>query len=409
MGITFFGVIWMILIFLFFFLEIKYLFLLTLISMTLQCDVVFLINSELGIGPAIITSVAFILKSIMYNTKVVVVKDKVKIFLIMFLICTTITTYYIDESIDKLSHFIQIYVYVICFFRMMSISDSIPINFKVKSVKAVICVVSIVGILQMLHSSGILDLRSILRPLIYNEIWDDSIVFNKSYLLFRFYSSFMEPSYCSVFLVGVFFYLLSIEGNENRNITMIIILGIEIVLTTSATAYGAMCIVGGLFICSKTNKKFMKYIVPIITIIFLIVMLFGWHDIENLIHMKLASGSGRTRTNWNRAGIRAFYESPLIGNGYKNVRASSFAITLLGEFGILGTGLFVLPLICIIKEIFVKDDIFIVASSWFVIGALISMIIACPDLSLTPFWLAMYVYAISKRKRVKYERRSEYI
>ena len=113
MGITFFGVIWMILIFLFFFLEIKYLFLLTLISMTLQCDVVFLINSELGIGPAIITSVAFILKSIMYNTKVVVVKDKVKIFLIMFLICTTITTYYIDESIDKLSHFIQIYVYVI--------------------------------------------------------------------------------------------------------------------------------------------------------------------------------------------------------------------------------------------------------------------------------------------------------
>ena len=186
-------------------------------------------------------------------------------------------------------------------------------------------------------------------------------------------------------------------------------LGVEIALTTSATAFGAMFITGALFICSNTNKKFMKYIVPIVMVIFILVVCFGWNDIVNQILIKLASGSGRTRRNWNKAGLNAFFESPLIGMGYKNVRASSFFITLLGEFGILGTGLFALSLICVIKEIFIKDDKFAVASSWFVVGSVIAMIIACPDLSLAPFWMAMYIYAISHGRMSINEERIECI
>lgn len=409
MSITFFGVIWMVLIFICFFLEIKYLFLLTLISMTLQCDVIFLINTELGIGPAIVTSLAFIFKSIIYNARVIIIKDKIKNFFILFMICVTITTCYMDKSMEKITSFFQIYVYIICFFRMISIRDSISIKFSSNCVKVIILFISIVGVLQMLHSSSLVDLSFILRPLIYNESWDYSIVFNKSYLLFRFYSTFMEPSYCSVFLVGVFFYLLSIEGKDNRNIGLMIMLGVEIALTTSATAFGAMFITGVLFICSNTNKKFMKYIVPIVMVIFILVVCFGWNDIVNQILIKLASGSGRTRRNWNKAGLNAFFESPLIGMGYKNVRASSFFVTLLGEFGILGTGLFALSLICVIKEIFIKDDKFAVASSWFVVGSVIAMIIACPDLSLAPFWMAMYIYAISHGRMSINEERIECI
>ena len=160
------------------------------------------------------------------------------------------------------------------------------------------------GVIQWLTSNNILPLKSILKAIIYNDN-GGSVAFLAGSK--RLYSTFMEPSYFAGFLVGSFFYLLSITDKWKENYFLMGSIFVELLLTRSSTGYGAFAILCVLFIITSkkmsTQRKILLILIGIIGVFF--AFAFAYKTLDAVIFSKGQTGSAGTRNVWNIYAARA--------------------------------------------------------------------------------------------------------
>ena len=392
---TLFGIIWILLIF-FCFLhkDIKYMLFLTIISMLIQCSNVFNFPN-LRCGPQIITSFAFIIKSLLYKDIDKEV-DNNNMGIPLLIIYIFINYLLINSNSGaNILNLIQIAIYTITFIRIKIVYKFISDEFIDKCIKYITYIILFVGFFNIFINLLGLSKNNIIGILLFNDSKNPNIYYYMNST--RFYSTFMEPSYVAGLLCGLFLYY-HIKCNElssTSNILIEVLLGLAIILTKSSTAYGTFLIIMSTYYLKNIKKRSTWFYIFAGIIIF--ALIFTCTDILNqVIFKKSVSSSARVREIWNNQARNAFYIKPIFGNGYKTLRASSLYLNILGELGAVGL---IIYFNIIRKFLFPilhnKDKKNNIIYNYLVLALIISQLIACPDLDLCSFWLVMYIYKMN--------------
>lgn len=400
---TIFGVLWILLIvFCLCKQDIKYMLSLTLFSMVLQCSNVIQMGS-LSVGPQVITNIAFIIMMLLITLKHHTIKIRrlrlvsLSLFLLVFIVI--ISSYMNGILSSSGMKILQIIIYAISFCIIQRLSEKVDKEYQYNMIRKITVFILVMGVIQILITANIIPRISLIKVLFYNE--DAYNVYFNHNNYYRLMSTFMEPSYCGCFLVGSFFYFLSTWRGSKRDSWLLIWLAFEILLTQSSTAYGALAIVGLLFLLQSDNKKVKKVVIPLCILVLVFMLTIGYEILDAVILSKASSGSANTRYYWNQAAIEAFNSSKILGTGFKSTRASSIIYSLLGELGILGFGAYLLLNISIcISVINIKRYTpQYIAACYALLAVVVGQIIACPDLEFCVYWLFLDFVGLCSLKK----------
>lgn len=400
---TLFGIVWMLMLFYTFVRNsIKPILTLLLFSMLFQCNNVIQIG-DITCGPQLITSFCFNIRyliSFKSQKQERIKRTPIESLLILLTVYVIIQSSIIHglHSTNILLKYFQLATYTISFICIGNVSKNLDTNYLYKIIFYLTAFILVVGCLQMLVNMLHISKNNPLKYLIYNDT-TGGVCYYKD--LNRFYSTFMEPSYCSGLLSGLlFFYLVTFSEQSEISHKKLIIVGILIAIfaTLSPTAYGATALLA-IFYYIKNRKK--NYMIILMFIGFVVLGVgFFTGVFETLINAKLNSKSGVARSMWNENSIELFNQSPVIGNGYKTSRASSIIYTILAELGLVGFAVFCFLTFSIIKQLFSSKKL-LCGCAMIVLANIIAGIIACPDLDLCTLWLSLFI--LSMCKNIKYQ------
>lgn len=405
---TIFGIIWIMLILVTFCMkDIKYILTLTLVGMLFQCSNVIVINEGITCGTQLITSFAFIIKSLTYKYKKAIGSNKDEKFAILFIYILINSFLINNENSLNFLGILQLFVYILTFYRIKKISDFIDKDYLDKCIRIITLIIIGVGFITIFINLLGVSKNNLLQILLYNEKNNPNIYYYKNSN--RFYSTFMEPSFVAGVLVGLFayFYLKDRSDLKKYDKVLLLLIGIAILLTFSSTAYGTLAITL-IIIWSKSIKKKKTWFFIILAAISFLTMLMTTDILDKVIFNKSSTSSGIVRDIWNKHAYNSFIENPVFGTGYKTLRASSLALDILGELGVIGLILYLVAIFNSIKYIFTKKNPKNYFSSVLILAMIISQFIACPDLDLCSFWLVMYIYALSPEETKKDRKGDEY-
>ena len=216
MSLTLFGIIWLVLIaHTFIRLKLKHFIFLTLFSMIFQCNNVIMIGSQ-GIGPQLITSFFFILRSLSVKG----IRSRANITSITlfcwgcFFICILINAQINGIFSDIILDIIQILIYFMCAVRMYKCRYVLSANDYKKYVLGIISFIAIFAPIQFLATNGIIP-RGLLEPFFFNDP-NPVVYFHRPEIYKRLLATFMEPSYCSSFLVGSIAFTFHLRSEINK-------------------------------------------------------------------------------------------------------------------------------------------------------------------------------------------------
>ena len=392
---TFFGAIWILLIVYCMCSKIENMIVLTIISSTIQCSNVIVLNG-VGIGPQVITSIACIARIWLAwrNLKVTIYLQKLLLFLgtIGIFLCVLLSSIINGVISQNYMRIMQLVIYMLI--RKLTIA------------------LMIIGAIQIGITSGILPRLSIIRELLYNDTTSDVIYYTRDNY-HRILSTYMEPSYFAGFAVGSFYYFLFYKEKRSENIVLLGIIMAEILLTFSSSAYGAFAFAGIIFLASSKEKNLKILIIVGATLGFVVMYTFFFDVLDTVIFSKATSGSAVARHYWNLAAIRNFNSSPVWGVGYKMSRASSIIYTILSEIGIIGMIVYIQLNLTILFPIlsirYKKTDNETKGLRLAIISVVLTQLIAVPDLDICTYWMWMNLLALriainqqnSKRKVIK--------
>lgn len=403
MTITFFGVLWFLLLsFLLLYNDIEAAIVVLLFSMVLQCDNVIVLG-EKGIGPQIITSAFFVLYYFISSYKPVVKKDfKSKRFVIsLFLLCLYILVNSIlcKKVTENYRDVVLLYVYLCASICLYNVRNSLPEKNIWNIVVKLYVFLLVVGMFQILATMYVIP-KWLFTELLYNDT-SESVYFHWQEPYFRMMSTFMEPSYYSGLLCGLIGVIIYNKKRlDNANIYIVCGL-LELALTFSTTGYLTfICILIVLLLLDGSHNNIMKYL-PIFIAIFLFVVLSWDTIISNIILNKLETGSGETRQLWNLKALDEFLSHTIIGGGYMTVRASSLILTIMANLGIMGLLFYLFVIFSCIYPLFKGNQEskgLSISVRLVFISVVISQMIACPDLSLCTFWLSIYLVVLTDSK-----------
>lgn len=408
---TLFGIVWVFVItYCFLKKDIRYMAFVTLLFMCFQSVNVLYLKSS-GVGPQILTSIVFIFRSFFCGNGVIrIFRNKknrlLDIGLILLMVLVLYSSLRNGVLQERTLTVLQLFFYIGCFICMERVLRGLEEETVYRMLKNCIIIIAMIGIIQWLVSMEILHLRLFLKVFIYNED-GNAVGFNS--LSRRVYSTFMEPSYFSGFVVGAFYYLLSISTKWKENVVLMGILFVELLLSRSSTGFGAFLIVGVVFIAVSHNINIQWKIVIIVgAIAGFLLLYFGFYDLlDSVIFSKTQTGSFRTRNAMNYRAMQAYKTAPWFGIGYKEVRGSSIISTLLGQLGVLGLTLYILINIKICLPVMQKKErtycsILSDGARLGLLSAVVCQVIACPDVDLCTYWFWMYAVAVHLAVSEKY-------
>ena len=195
---TFFTVIWLIVIIYCFAQKgMKPMLYATLIFMTFQCANVIEIGDRAA-GPQVLTSMLFVVKYVLaHRGKIKIIKSKELTainVLMIFLVLEIVYSSMINNTLEqKLLNIIQLCSYMVCYIFMRRSARLLDDEGIYTIVRNVIVFVVVMGVIQWLTTMHILPIRSLLKPLIYN---DDSLNvyfnYNDSFHNLRVYAMFID-------------------------------------------------------------------------------------------------------------------------------------------------------------------------------------------------------------------------
>ncbi|MCV9967743.1 hypothetical protein OIU34_38655 [Pararhizobium sp. BT-229] len=216
------------------------------------------------------------------------------------------------------------------------------------------------------YSTNSSDLLSIIRNANYRMLNDGDIEGFK-----RIVGSFPEAGAFGYTALALFTFvlMLGLEGFPARFLGAIAsALAVALVLCTSTTAYAASAITTliVLIFCiarilrNNATSRHLVYVAVCLFALPLLVMTVMlipamWESISNLVHAtvttKLESQSGEERMRWNAQALNSLLETNGMGAGVGSIRASSFVVALLANVGILGTIIFFLFLLSLVRSV----------------------------------------------------------
>lgn len=393
---TLFGIIWLcIIIVAFLYKDIKPMIYVTIIGMLWQ-STDFIATDNFSCGPQLVTSMFFILKSIISTSKISFKISLRKTMVSFVPLMIYILIGYLKNTQINIFDVVIIYIYIITFYCLKRYTKNVERNSFEKIIFYITLILLIIGAFQIFINVFHLPKENIIKTLFFNDVsGGDTYYYSNST---RFYSTFMEPSYVAGLIVGLFMYFFLREDNKCRHYIVMALLLIAILLTYSSTAYGTLAIILFLY-CLKNIKKRKTWMYIILAVCAIIVIGTFTDILDEVIFKKSETGSARTRNRWNQYAISIFLEKPITGLGYGTIRASSLFYSLLAELGIIGFGLYLLPIVNICKDLFkVRKNFQLESAIFMVLSMIIAQMIACPDLDLCSFWLVMYLYAIVPKK-----------
>lgn len=389
---TLFGIIW--LIYLLYCISRKgyyHILCCLLLAMVLQCDNIVVLG-ETGIGPQVLTSLAFITYYLIKNHFCIKINRQNKLALLgIFILSIPI---FKSVNIENILRVIMLFSYIFTAYLLSTLSSKITEEELYIALYRTTLIVLVIGFTEMLMTSGIVPRIWLFRTFIYNDV-----VNSQFYLpIIRFFSTFQEASYCAPFLIAMFFYFLETHNSRKSCNYILALLILAIILTFSTTAYVCFLVILLLWALYSQNRKAKKIIIPLSILGLVFMATFGYSIIENVIINKMSSGSGVTRSNWNRSAIQAFQSSKIWGTGYKTQRASSLMYTLLAELGVVGFfGYVIFNLGLVLK----KGEPLIRKSSLMIISGVICCFIACPDVDLCSYWLIVYIVLLMESQSIR--------
>lgn len=399
---TLFGYLWLVIVICCFLRkDMKYMAFITLLFMCFQSANVLYFNNR-GVGPQILTSIMFIARSVLnHGTIIRIAKDRKKNYVDIFLLLLLGVVLYSSVKNDVLEErtlaVIQLIVYVVCFICMERTLKGMGEAEIYSMIRGITIIILTIGVLQWLTAMKILNLRDILKVLVYNDN-GSSVAFNSQ--IKRLYSTFMEPSYFAGFVVGAFYYFFSISTKWKENIILMCGLFIELLLSKSSAAFGAFLVVGIVFVAVSRNIDFQwKIAIIACGVMGFLFLYFGFYELlDSVIFSKADTGSYRTRLAMNNRAMRAFQASPWYGTGYKSVRGSSIVNTLLGQLGMSGLALYLIVNIKIFAAVLMKKQrtfcsVLYDGARFGLLSAVACQVIACPDVDLCTYWFWMYAVA----------------
>ena len=402
MQITLFGIIWFsFAIFALYTKGFKFATIFTLVSMTLQCDNVIYI-SGVGIGPQLLSSIVFLFKLIINQHLIHFKLDYSVIFGGLGLIAVICLSSVLNLGFD-FEVFIRI-VQLVVYFLVFVFLKYIRI-FNHKEIKKVLIGISyyllIMAVIQTSIGVGILPKLQLFSLLFYNTI-NQTFFGGSNY--FRICSTFMESSYFAIVLCALIIYFYLDEKKNKHNYIILVTALIELVLTFSSTAFGAIAVTFLIYLVLNFGHNIKRDgKILIFGIICFIFLFFTTDVIQTVIFDKLDfahSASGSARKSWDMTAYDNFLSSKVIGIGYKQSRASSLVYSLLGELGILGLITYFAFVFGQIKYIF-KRQSYLNTFSWMVLVAIICQLIAVPDLDMCSTWMVFYIFAIAAANKPK--------
>ncbi len=391
---TLFGVLWILIsIYCFSRRDIRYMVSILIFSMTLQCNTVIQIGA-LSSGPQLYTSLLFILKFLIWKKgKVSKFSNWLEKSIFLLLIYIVIQTCFLSTNITYVLIFkiIQLFIYGFTCFFLGQVARQLNEEYVYRLIKSLTIFLLIVGGLELLIGFFNISRENPLKYLIYNE--QSGVAYYKN--IVRFYSTFMEPSYCSGTIVGLlFFYVETYSDQTSFKYKQLIIglLSLAIVLTLSPTAYGALAVVLIIYVLRNYKKRKLWFLAPVGII--LIVIGFQSGLFSDIIITKLNSKSGVARSNLNSHAFELFKTSPIFGNGYKTSRASSVLFTMLAELGLTGACIYSSTVLFTIYKA-IKGNKLIGGAAFILLCNFVASTLSCPDLDLCGLWLAYYIFSVA--------------
>lgn len=408
MSITVFGFCWLgALCLVFISNNVRYMVFMTLFSVIFQSASVIVIGDD-GVGPLIITSFAMIVWNVWKSGgRLIIAKHggrvykKISICAVLLLVLVILISWgnnrmnYRWQPIVFWMYFTQLMLYILCYFSCWNVCKWIDSEKVHGILMNVILFVAVVGAVQFMVTSGILPRSPLLNTFIYTPDTNSAYYWYERY--YRVFSTFMEPSYCSAFLVGAFYYIISFRDPRRKELLLAVVLLVEIILTFSSTGYGAFFVCGILYLFFSKNKKYMWILLPfgVCAVLFLGVTGELSVVLNQVIFKKMNTGSGYTRRVMDGRAMNGFLQAKIWGVGYKNVRGSSFLISLAGQLGIMGIVSWCMSWLPLFVETWKNRNKEILAAAIYLLaGAICSMVIAVPDIDFCVFWGAMYMAAM---------------
>ncbi|MHC3376733.1 hypothetical protein [Ligilactobacillus equi] len=420
---TYFGFVWMLLLFLacllvFFSNQIEYLVTLVIVAGTLQSTNFWELDG-LVVGAQVLTSLLFggVMFLMVGARKLILGKFpletqpwRTRLWVLMmlgYIICLSFLQGTFGTNALKIW---QLASYIICFYYMYVAGKLIPAGYLLRLVRGVTIYILVVGFLQLLMSVHVLPKFMLISEFFWNDgkvpSIDDG---NLSYIVkfwtpevyFRLFATFMEPSYFASFAVGAFFFFLS-QPKTWGNLAILGFLLLEIGLSMSSTAYGAL-MVTGLFYILLAQKGSSSLGLLLGGGAVGITMYFACYGVlDRVLFSKLAGGSANSRLNWNAEAYRTFLGSPVFGIGYKEKRANDIWHTLLAEQGICGLVIYVGFILSLVAPLFKPRNMYsrdYLSAVWAVLGCVVTLSIAVPDLDLGVFWMWLNILALARGRQ----------
>lgn len=409
MTITLFGIFWIIISIIFLFKKIEHNFFLLLWSCVFQANAVLIIG-ENDISSLFVSSIFFIIKNLFTLRSIRKLEKKSLVPLFFFLIVVIISMIATKLSVGVtilegvndyfysqydgstgLYRFLVLFLLSVDLFFVINQKNRIfrPKSFM-KNAIYLTWFVLIIGFIQYLFNLFEATPPDIFMNLLYsNNLIDNYFTGNPSFV--RICSTFQEASYCSLFLVGMLWFLYySIPKKTKSIIFLLILIIIEIILTFSTTAYASLLF--GVCIEFIHNKRMSKRItiIALCSAVVLLVMLFGLP--ENIYMATLGKSnslSTNTRNEWNNAAWLTFIESNYFGVGFRNIRASSMILNILGQLGIIGFIVFIYFIASIIKPILHRENNIGYIS--LLLCVLLGCVLSCPDIDNCVLWLSFFM------------------
>lgn len=399
---TIFGLVWLLLLFVALMRDKRTLLVtLVLISSTLQSSNVLVVHGQ-GIGPQIITSGVVSLYLLLpkikrmkfRTTKQIFVVHKTLAALFIYIVFTSVYSGTIGINILRI---IQLYIYILCFGAMEYAGQTLDDKYVYCALKKISIFILIVGVVQVLATTNIIPRYWFIRDIFWNDSVGNPEVVQFMWPFgsyFRFFSTYMEPSYFVGFSIGAIFYFFNYRENRKKDMRLIVALAVSTILSFSSTGYGALLITTIIYVAFLKEKKVKLYILAG-GILGFCILYFGFYNVlDTVIFSKMQGGSAAARTTWNLEAIKAFQSSPFFGVGYKNCRASSMFYTILAELGVIGFALYMAFILSIIWPVFTKynqkrvgnEQVGLIFS---IIAVTVTQMIAVPDFDICTFWMWM--------------------
>ena len=210
----------------------------------------------------------------------------------------------------------------------------------------------------------------------------------------RFYSSFLEPSYTSVFFAGLFWFRLSQPGRYNIIVTFGLFGGLLISL--GMTGYGAFAV--GLLAFLIFNRDFKALVFYIGLAVIALIGLFCTGYLGVIYKALMGKQLSVTRFAWNRLALQLLGTTKGVGVGFGIARANSLIFNVLVKTGVIGFALYLVARLAEFRDLLKmrKFNSSFFGVFMYSITVFAGQSIADPDLEFEVFWFGVFLYAVMR-------------